>query len=189
MGAGMKVIQSLALFVLGSLVMTMTRGAAWLVVGAACWVMGAGVFVLAWLVEFWAERARYYESKAGLAAATHDMDLDRLAALGLIQHETRERVRVDVHQGTATRHFDLPVSLVKLRVVAQRLADGQPFTSRALADVLTDGEIRALRGAMRTRQLIEPVSDKDTRQGFTLTEAGRAVMASLLPSPTEAEGA
>lgn len=179
---------SVALFVAGSWVMTSAQAGAWFALGVVFWVMGGGVFALVWLGVFWSERARYYDSKAAFLHETRDMDIDRLAALGFVASDVRDRVRVDLYADTSSRHFDLPVSLAKLRILSAGLLDGRPFTSREWSGVLSDSEIRALRGAMRSRGMIEPVSEKDTRQGFRLTDAGRAVFAQLLPSPTEPEG-
>jgi len=97
---------------------------------------------------------------------------------------TNQSLRVDLYSGTRSQHFELPISSSKLRPLAEGLLNGRPFSERTWSSLLSSSEFRMLRQVLRTKELIEPVSDKDPRQGFRLTDAGRQLMSSVLPSPT-----
>lgn len=155
----------------------------WFWFGVIMWILGA--VATAWIVigGMWAERAKYYDSVSDVLHEVKDVDLEKMAALGLSSQEIKESVKIDLHEGTRSRHFDLPVSAVKLQPLASGLLNGQPFSERRWANLLSASEFRSLRQVMRQRGLIEPVSDKDARQGFVLTAAGRELMANLIPSP------
>jgi len=70
--------------------------------------------------------------------------------------------------------------------LASALLEGQPFSEkRWVVDgkLLSSSEFRSLRAVMKEKGLIVPVSDKDNRQGFVLTDAGRDTLQSFC-SPT-----
>jgi predicted transcriptional regulator len=151
--------------------------------GIALWILGGiatSWIVMADLIE---RRARYNDTITDMLNAASKNDLDKLAALGLKSTDVKESVNVNITEGTRSRHFDLPVSAVKLQPLAAGLLNGQPFSERRWASLLTASEFRTLRQAMRHKGLIEQVSERDPRQGYTLTQAGRELMTQLLPSP------
>lgn len=156
----------------------------WVWFGVIMWILGALSTAWLFITGFWSERARYYDSVADALRYAREVDLEKMAALGLSANDVNESIHVDMHEGTRSRHFDLPVSAVKLQPLARGLLNGQPFSERRWAQLLSASEFRALRTSLRSKGLIQPISDKDTRQGFTLTDAGRELMQSLLPSPT-----
>jgi hypothetical protein len=176
----------LGLVLLGSWMLT--RGIDWLVwAGAAAWFLA--MIVAGWIViaGFWDAKSRYYNSAANAIEAASKTDIAKLAALGFHDGELPASVHVDMFEGTRSRHYDLPVSAAKLQPLAAALLNGQPFTERRWAGdggLFSADEFRKLRGVMRDRGLIEPINDKDNRQGFKLTGAGAELMSQLLPSPT-----
>jgi hypothetical protein len=174
-----------ALFVVGAWLIASGSWLPW--AGAAAWLVG--FFVGAWIViaGFWDAKSRYYDSAARAIEAAKGTDIAKLAALGFTDSDVPRSIHVDMHEGTRSRHYDLPVSPVKLAPLAAALVNGQPFTERRWAGdggLFSCDEFRTLRGVMRDRGLIEPINDKDNRQGFKLTAAGHEVMSELLPSPT-----
>jgi hypothetical protein len=67
------------------------------------------------------------------------------------------------------------------------LREDRPFAQREWIGSrrpFSDTEFRLLRNEMIRRGLLAPSSDKDSRQGFVLTVAGRKVLKEFLPSPT-----
>lgn len=152
--------------------------------------MGVMFWVIGWLVVGWVivrdiieKRSMYWDSVAGAINASNKSDLEKLAALGFTQSEVSEQVRVilDDQRGglNSTKYFDLPVSSVRLAPIAKAVLNGQPFTERRWSDALTSNEFRSLRGVMRDRGLIVPVSDKDPRQGYKFTDEGRELLQAL----------
>lgn len=100
-------------------------------------------------------------------------------------------VRIQIDQLTNNGHiqqtkmFDLPISEEKLRVLANGLLNGVPFSEREWTTVrrlLSSQGFRDLRSQMLRRGLLEVKSDKDHRVGFHLTEHGWAVMRQFNPS-------
>jgi hypothetical protein len=159
----------------------------WRVLGVALWVLAGIVTLWIFIAGVMAERSRYWSSVADALEAASKNDINKLAALGFKHDDIPESIHVDMHEGTRSRHYDLPVSTIKLQPLAVGLLNGQPFAERRWAGdggLFSSDEFRKLRGVMRDRGLIEPVSDKDPRQGYQLTDAGRELMRELLPSPT-----
>jgi len=173
----------LFLFAIGSYAFTREG---WLLFGIVCYLVA--VVAVGWIViaGLWAERSRYYDSLASALSASSKTDLDKMAAMGLTSADVPESVHVDLNEGSCSRHFVLPVSPVKLRPLASALLEGQPFSEkRWVVDgkLLSSSEFRSLRAVMKEKGLIVPVSDKDNRQGFVLTDAGRDTLQSFC-SPT-----
>ncbi len=79
--------------------------------------------------------------------------------------------------------MDLPCTVEQLRDLAQGLLDGAPFSEgewTGRGRPFSVAEFRALRSAMLRRSLLQMRSKKDLRQGFELTEEGKAVMEGAL---------
>ena len=77
---------------------------------------------------------------------------------------------------------DLPVSKENLRILANGLLMGRPFSEREWTGTGkpfssgADGTFRPLRSAMLKHELLEMRSGKDNRVGFDLTDSGWALM-------------
>jgi hypothetical protein len=178
-------VYPLLLFALGAWCLVRT-GDAWLWIGFACW--GLSLIAAIWIViaGFWAERSRYYWNVAHALEAASKNDIDKLAALGFSHKDLPAKVHIDLYGDTWSRHFDLPVPAAKLQPLAQGLLNGQPFSERRWVNdsgLFSADEFRRLRGVFRDRELIEPVNEKDNRQGFKLTAAGVEVMQACISSP------
>jgi|CXWL01.1.fsa_nt_gi hypothetical protein len=81
--------------------------------------------------------------------------------------------------------ISLPCTDSQLRKLAEGLLNGIPFTEGAWSGggkPFSVAEIKLLRSVMLARGLLKPRSEKDQRQGFELTEEGRAVMEGSLDS-------
>jgi Zn-dependent protease with chaperone function len=101
-----------------------------------------------------------------------------------------ERVRDGGHWSESV--YPLPGSIDQMQALAGGLARGLPFSERAWTGggrPFSLAEFRALRAEMIKRGLLEMANDKDQRQGYHLTEEGRAVMDEFmgLPSPSDRE--
>lgn len=164
------VIFPLGLFALGSVAVGWGDG--WSLFGVFCYIVA--VSVTGWIVYagMCDAYARYVSSLPEKLDDDHPV-------------EPVQNLRVDLYEGSSSRHFDLPVSSVKLQPLAQGLLNGRPFSERTWSELFSSSEFRALRQALRAKELIEPVSDKDPRQGFRLTPSGRELMTSLLPHPID----
>lgn len=151
--------------------------------GVSFWVIGW--IVIGWIVirDIIEKRARYMDSVADVIDASNKSDLEKLAALGFTNKAITENVRVELDEkksGThSTKYFDLPVSSVKLSPIAKAVLNGQPFTERRWSELLTSTEFRTLRGVLRDRGLIVPVSEKDARQGYEFTSSGIELLRAL----------
>ena len=170
----------IVLFALGSVSM-LNDG--WMYFGLVMWLLG---FVsTAWIVivGFWSERVKYLDSLSDVLHEVRDVDFDKLSCLGL--SPVSDLVRIDLLEGTRSRHFVLPVSPSKLKPLAVGLLAGRAFSERGWSNLLTSSEFRNLRSVMREKGLVVPISDLDPRQGFQLTQSGRDVLEQLLiPSPS-----
>jgi len=152
--------------------------------------MGVMFWVIGWVVIGWIvlrdiieKRSRYWESVADAINASNKSDLEKLAAIGFTQSKITEQIKVtldDKRDGmNNTKYFDLPVSPVTFAPIAKAVLNGQPFTERRWSDVLTSAQFRTLRGVLRDKGLIEPISEKDTRQGYMFTKAGIELLEEL----------
>lgn len=148
-------------------------------VGVVLWLLA--LVAVVWMVydDIAERRAQYWDSVSRAIDSANRSDLEKLASLGFTQKEIQNRVSVeltDKREGANnSRYFELPVSSVKLVPVARAILDGQPFSERrwtGAGGLLTSSEFRRLRGVMREKKLIVPVSEKDERQGYKLTPAG-----------------
>lgn len=155
----------------------------WFIVSVVSWL---GVTFGAWLLlhRRWlvltAERLTGY-------------DINQDGAIGEPGEPARDvshQVRVDMVSGgpngaerrTVAR---LPVDEITLSLLAVGLLAGRPFSERHWTGAgrpLSVNQFRELRDEMKARGIIEPVSVKDTRQGYKLTAAGRAVMRHFSPA-------
>jgi hypothetical protein len=173
-------IYAVVLFALGAVALSRDG---WVMFGVTLWILGAVTSVWVVVTGFWHERAEYLDSLSDVLHEVKDVDLDKMAALGISKIEPSRKVIVDLHEGTRSRHFDLPVSPVKLQPLARGLLSGRPFSERNWSELLSSSEFRALRATLKSKGLIVPVSEKDARQGYILTDTGQALMRDLLPSP------
>lgn len=175
-----------ALFALGA--RAFDSGGAWYLVA-----VGVMLWILAWVVVVWIvlasmaeHKSRYYDSVSSALDSANRCDIEKIASLGFTQKEIKNRVSVELHDKTdganTTRYFELPVSAPRLVPLARAVIEGQPFSERrwtGAGGLLSADEFRRLRGVMREKGLIEPVSEKDPRQGYKLTESGLGVFKAL----------
>ena len=97
---------------------------------------------------------------------------------------------IDSEGGNHTRYFDLPNESRMEELAIGLMIQHRPFTHREWSGaqgIFSDAEFRDLRRLLLQRGLIKPASEKDARQGFMLTLAGRKVLEQFLPeapSPT-----
>ena len=159
----------------------------WRVFGYAMWAVGFSVWAWVVIAGFWDARSLYLDSLSNVLRHSKDVDIDKLVALNLASKsdDLKSEVHVDLYQGNKSTHFDLPVSPAKLQVLASGLLSGRPFAERPWQTVFSSNEFRTLRGVMKDKGLIVPVSEKDARQGYVLSEAGRQFMRDLLPHPAD----
>lgn len=156
--------------------------------------LGVSLWVLAWVIVVWVviadimdRRARYLDSMAEVLNASAKNDADKIAALGFTSQNIPESVKVEIRDNrdgaNNSKYFELPVSPVRLAPVARAVLEGQPFSERrwtGLGGKLSSNEFRRLRDVMRQKKLIEPISEKDPRQGYRLTSSGLDVFRSLI---------
>jgi hypothetical protein len=79
--------------------------------------------------------------------------------------------------------INLPCTGSQLQSLAEGLLDGVPFTEGAWSGggkPFSVSELRNLRTVMSVRGLLKLRSEKDQRQGYELTEDGRAVMQGVI---------
>ena len=159
----------------------------WRIFGYVMWAIGFTVWMWIVIAGLWDARALYLDSLAHVLRYSKDVDIDKMIALELASHpdQLKGKVHVDLHEGYKSTHFDLPVSPAKLQVLASGLLSGRPFAERPWKTVFSSNEFRTLRGVMKDKGLIVPVSEKDARQGYTLSDAGRKFMRDVLPHPAD----
>lgn len=99
-------------------------------------------------------------------------------------------VRVQLDRVEANGHihqtaiFDLPASPEQLSALAGGLLDGHPFSEREWTGAghpFSVNEFRTLRSELIRRKLLALKNDKDPRQGYGLTDDGKAVFEQFLP--------
>ena len=153
-------------------------------------VLGVMLWLLAWVIIVWiviadvmAKRIEYLEAMSRALHSVSRVTDDRARSIGVDKIGLVESVRVqldDKRDGmNTTRLFKLPIDGAKLLPFARGLLNGLPMSERQWSGLLSSSEIRTLRGVMRDRGLIAPVNDLDNRQGFKLTDEGRAFMESV----------
>lgn len=167
------------LFVVGTLLIM--RSSKWLL------ILGFIMWAVAWLIIAWIilasaaeHRARYWDAVASAIDAAGRSDLDRLAALGFTNNMIRPGIKIELNDRrdgmNNTTYAELPLSDVKLRLIAKAVRNGEAFTERVMVGDLrlcTSDDFRKLRSAMRDQGYLVPRDYKDHRQGFMWTESGR----------------
>lgn len=104
-------------------------------------------------------------------------------------------VKVTVNHVTGNGHLqvamiNLPCTYSQLRKLADGLLKGVPFTEGAWTGngkPFSVRELHILRTVMLSRELLKPRSDKDQRQGYELTEEGRAVMSKVTENSSDSK--
>lgn len=94
---------------------------------------------------------------------------------------TLNRISEDGH--FSGEYFDLPGTMDQMKLLADGLLNGTPFTEREWTGAgkpYSAAGFRDLRKELVRRGLIELASEKDARQGYVLTDDGSQFMASLL---------
>jgi|CXWL01.1.fsa_nt_gi hypothetical protein len=101
---------------------------------------------------------------------------------------TLNRISTDGH--FSGEYFDLPGTMAQLKMLADGLLNGVPFTTREWTGdkkpYSSDG-FQKLRKEMLRRGLVELASEKDSRQGYVLTDEGSQFMANILENNKKGE--
>ena len=191
-GAWLPFMQSVITGFIAGLV---TLVLAWLFRARSIWTWGGVTGVLAWGLT-WYQHQRHWFSLTALEQAT-GLDLNRDGVIGDPRQVPPERiitVRMEEVNSDGAWHqqrFDLPATETQMEELAVGiLLQHRTFTHRewtGSAAPFSDAEFRDLRRELVKRELIRLTSDKDPRQGFKLTLAGRKMLEQFLPdapSPT-----
>jgi hypothetical protein len=142
-------------------------------------------------VSWWKSYRHWFD----LTTIEHILNTD-LDGDGQIGNAEPEYVHIRLSEVTPDKHYrsndiDLPISEEKLSTLAAGLLMGRPFSEREWAGTgkpFSSPEFRNLRAEMIKRGLVELANEKDTRQGYVLTHAGKSIMEHYSPysspSPT-----
>lgn len=104
--------------------------------------------------------------------------------------EVRVRLTDERQGGYHQSIFDLPARYDQLTALADGLQNGLPFSERVWTGAgrpFSVNEFKTLRAALIQRNCLAPASDKDARQGYTLTVVGQHLLREFAPadgSPT-----
>lgn len=123
------------------------------------------------------------------------VDLTGDGEIGEPEPPSITRIQIDELTGQGhirqSQFFDLPVSEEKLKPLSRGILAGRPFSEREWAGagkLMSSHEFRTLRSEMIKRGLLRMANDKDARQGYTLTDKGRALMERFADAPSPIEG-
>lgn len=152
-------------------------------------IVTAGILGLLSLALVWILRQRHWYQLADLERLT-GVDLNRDGTVGKPEPEPVRSVRVQLNHVTQEGHvyagdiFDLPATPEQLVALADGLLNGgMRFSVREWCGSgrpFSVTEFNLLRNEMLRRGLIRQVSEKDSRVGIELTDAGRQVMQDFL---------
>lgn len=160
---------------------------AWNVRNWFTWSLGIGLVTA---LAVWMYSMRHWFSLTKLELLT-GLDLDNSGAVGdekPVATSEPQTVKVTLNRISADGHFsgeyfDLPGTMEQMKLLADGLLNGAPFTTREWTG---DGKVysaegfQKLRKEMLRRGLIELASEKDARQGYVLTDDGSQFMANIL---------
>lgn len=112
------------------------------------------------------------------------IDLNRDGRKGAAPVQEIPEVRVRIEHIKQDGHYqqdvvNLPASLEQMRALAEGITSGLSFTERNFTGSgrpFSIDQFRALRSEMIRRKLLTLEGSKDARQGFKLTEEGKAVL-------------
>lgn len=160
---------------------------AWNVRNWFTWSLGIGL-VTALVVWMYSMRHWFNLTKLELLTG---LDLNRDGAIGEAKPApssepqtvkvTLNRISQDGH--FSGEYFDLPGTMDQMKLLADGLLNGTPFTEREWAGAgkpYSAAGFRDLRKEFVRRGLIELASEKDARQGYVLTDDGSQFMADIL---------
>jgi hypothetical protein len=161
------------------------------------WGWAAAIGVITWGLT-WLQHQRHWLNLTSFEQAT-GLDLNRDGVIGRPTQVYAERtihVRVEEVNSDGAWHqrrFDIPATQTQMDELANGiLLQHRSFTQREWtgADMpFSDAEFRELRKELIKREMIKLASDKDPRQGYHLTLAGRKMLEQFLPdapSPAKA---
>lgn len=154
-------------------------GTSWRLFGIAMYVLGA-------FIAFCIGYAIVKDSQWQHSGAKEDEEGDQSYLRPGADDDATVRVEV-WETPSRTTYFDLPATRQQLEVLAASLVNGGTFSERRWTGRMRPfsiSQFRTLRDVMLERKIIEQANDKDPRQGYVLTLAGRAMMKRFLPSPT-----
>lgn len=151
------------------------------------WIALAGA--LAPIIELIREKRMQMDSAKNL-------DLDRMAALGLTSNPIKESINVRITSTDRSGNFEreemiynLPISPVKLATLANHIINGGTFSRPELVEargLFTDPEYRKLKDVFKDRGIVALKNKNNANAGYEVTRAGLAFFRNVidLPSPT-----
>lgn len=162
------------------------------------WIMIALGFIstaLITLASIWTNVISHLDAKRYLMDSAKHLDIERLAALGMVVGEPKQTVDLRITTTDKNGAMEkiqiingLPISPVKMQAVANAMMGGSPFSRPELVErrhLLTDGEYRKLKDAFEKRGLIAQKSAGNPNAGYEPTLVGwRIIEKFTLPSPT-----
>lgn len=151
------------------------------------WSLGGGLVTA---LGVWTYSMRHWFSLTKLELFT-GLDLDNSGGIGDARPAPSaepQSVKVTLNRISQDGHFsgemfDMPGSMEQLKKLADGLLNGLPFTEREWAGAgkpYSSATFRDLRKELMRRELIELASEKDSRQGYVLTDDGSQFMANIL---------
>ncbi len=148
------------------------------------WSLGIGLVTA---LAVWMYSMRHWFTLTKLELLT-GLDLDNSGGIGDEKPNQEEKVTVTLSEISPEKHyssktFRMPGNMNQLRILAEGLLSGIPFTEREWTGsekTYSSAVFRELRKELMTRGLIELASIKDSRQGYVLTDKGSQFMADIL---------
>lgn len=154
------------------------------------WWLGICIVVLAGLMTLWLAIHSILDRTTALIEAStehyrtiHDLTDEEKVEVGMTI--VPDQVRVERTDGRLNWTYDfLPVSPVKLKVIAKACLNGRPFSEREWMGrdkILTDTEFYPLRDALLKDDVyMKSRNPNEPRQGFEWTEAGVKLLEGIL---------
>lgn len=150
--------------------------------------------VIAW-VATWLISVRRWFTLTNIERVVN-LDINHDGQIGETKRAPVKVVRVQIDRIRENGHIqqqsiiDLPIGEQELTTLARGLMNHIPFSEKRWTgegNLFSIDEFRALRSELIRRELLTLANEKDRRQGYTLTEAGRALMQQMAASPTPAQ--
>jgi hypothetical protein len=150
------------------------------------------IFWLVIQVATWLYLQRHWILMTFERIAKIDVNHDgRIGAAPGAQDQEIPEVRVRIEHIKQDGHYQqdvvrLPATLEQMHALAEGIKSGLPFTERNFTGSgrpFSINQFRALRSEMIRRGLLSLGDAKDARQGFQVTEEGKAVLDGFLDSP------
>lgn len=129
------------------------RDGVWFWFGVVMWSMGTVSFGWVVIGSMWEQKRRYYDTLDDLLNTAKQIDGDKLRGLGLMGEVTK----IQTDKDTSTYYYELPAKPLQIKILADGVLQGAPFSRREWADrrgVFSQGEFVKLQEYCRTKGLI-----------------------------------